>query len=431
MVEKRTESRADSPAGSQARLGHSTHERWNADSVRRSEADAASGASPACEELGGIPAGEPVAAGDAGPAFGDPGPRPVQSPLRAYGLAGQQLAVVLREGSRRPWGGQDPMWLMDRVHRAIGMRHYSRATEKAYSGWIRRYIRYHGRRHPARMGEAEIAQFLSSLAAIGRVSASTQNQALNALLFLYRDVLGKELERLQEVTRAKESRRLPVVLTRAEVRSVLEQLHGVPWLMASLLYGAGLRLMECCRLRIKDIDFASNTITVHEGKGAKDRVTLLPATLKRPLTRHLNKVHRLHQEDLYDGAGWVELPNALNRKYPNAGREWPWQWVFPATRTYLEPRTRQRRRHHLHQSVLQRLVHAAITRAGILKPASCHTFRHSFATHLLEDGSDIRTVQELLGHRDLNTTMVYTHVLNRGPGAVLSPIDRLPGAPNE
>jgi len=354
-----------------------------------------------------------------------------QSPLRIYGQAGLSLALVLREGSGRPWGGGEPIRLMDLVRRTIEIKHYSRATARAYSSWIRRFIRFHRLRHPSEMGEAEIARFLSGLATEGRVSASTQNQALNALLFLYRDVLGKDLERLADVARAKESRRLPIVLTRLEVRRVLDQLRGTPWLMASLLYGSGLRLMECCRLRVKDIDFASSSITVHEGKGAKDRVTLLPASLKHRLAQHLNKVHRLHQEDLYQGAGWVELSHALDRKYPNAGQEWRWQWVFPATRTYTDPRTQQHRRHHLHETVLQRLVREAITRAGILKPASCHTFRHSFATHLLESGSDIRTVQELLGHSDLNTTMIYTHVLNRGPGAVLSPIDHLPPEDSE
>ena len=346
-----------------------------------------------------------------------------QSPLRAYGQAGQRLAVVLREGNGHPWGGGESVRLMDLVRRTIEVKHYSRATAKAYSSWIRRYVLFHRLKHPASMGEADVARFLSNLATVGRVSASTQNQALNALLFLYREVLGKDLERLADVARAKETRRIPVVFTPLEVRRVLDQLHGSPWLMASLLYGSGLRLMECCRLRIKDIDFPSSTITVHEGKGAKDRRTLLPASLKHPLSQHLNKVHRLHQEDLYDGAGWVELPHALDRKYLNAGREWRWQWVFPATRTYTDPRTGQRRRHHLHETVLQRLVRNAITRAEILKPASCHTFRHSFATHLLEAGSDIRTVQELLGHTDLNTTMIYTHVLNRGPHGVKSPLD--------
>jgi len=317
---------------------------------------------------------------------------------------------------------------MDLVHRTIRMKNYSRATDRAYSVWIRRYILFHGKRHPADMAEPEVARFLSSLAIAGRVSASTQNQALNALLFLYREVLGKGLEDIHGVTRAKVSRRLPVVLTRPEVSCVIQQLEGTPWLMASLLYGSGMRLMECCRLRIKDVDFGTNTITIHDGKGAKDRVTLLPASLKRPLTVHLQKVHRLHQDDLFHDAGWVELPRALDRKYPNAGREWRWQWVFPATRFYFHRPTGQRRRHHLHETVLQRLFRQAVSSAGILKPASCHTLRHSFATHLLESGSDIRTVQEILGHRDVNTTQIYTHVLNRGPGAVLSPFDLLPPA---
>jgi integron integrase len=263
------------------------------------------------------------------------------------------------------------------------------------------------------------------LAVEARVSASTQNQALNALLFLYREVLNQELPALEGVIRAKVSRRLPVVLTRQEVRAVLDQLHGTPRLMATLLYGAGFRLLECARLRIKDIDFTSNQIVVRSGKGDTDRITLLPSAIKPDLVRHLAAARQQHRDDLERGAGWVELPGGLARKYPTAGREWGWQWVFPATRIYIDRPTGQRRRHHLHESVLQRAVKEAVRRAGLTKPASCHTFRHSFATHLLEDGYDIRTVQELLGHRDLATTMIYTHVVNRGWGAVRSPADRL------
>jgi integron integrase len=276
------------------------------------------------------------------------------------------------------------------------------------------------------MGAAELTQFLSSLAVHGNVAASTQNQALSALLFLYRNVLEQDLPWLDGIVRAKTSERLPVVLTRDEVRAVLQQLEGPPRLMAVLLYGAGLRLLECARLRIKDLDFATNQIMVRAGKGDRDRVTMLPEAVKPALTRHLESVKRQHQVDLAHGAGWVELPWALGRKYPNAGGEWPWQWVFPAMRIYFHRETGQRRRHHLHESVLQRAVKEAVRRAGIAKHATCHTFRHSFATHLLEDNHDIRTVQELLGHRDVSTTQIYTHVLNRSPAGVRSPADRMP-----
>ena len=314
---------------------------------------------------------------------------------------------------------------MDQVRSAIRVHHFSRRTEEAYAGWIRRFIIFHGKRHPKDLGSPEITSFLSSLAVRNHVSASTQNQALAALLFLYREVLRQELPWLDGIARAKPSRRLPVVLTRDEVRRVMAQLAGTARLMAMILYGTGMRIMECCTLRIKDIDLERNQITVRCGKGAKDRVTLLPASTKAALRAQIESVRRLHDEDLRCGGGWVELPGALARKYPNAGREWMWQWVFPATRTYLHAGTMQRRRHHLHESVLQKSIRQAVRRAGITKPATCHTLRHSFATHLLEDGYDIRTVQELLGHRDVNTTMIYTHVLNRGPGAVLSPADQL------
>jgi integron integrase len=277
------------------------------------------------------------------------------------------------------------------------------------------------------MGAEEVTRFLSSLAVTGQVAASTQNQALSALLFLYRQVLHQDLPWLDGVVRAKRPVRLPVVLTRDEVRAVLTHLRGTPHLMVGLLYGAGLRLIECARLRVKDVDFASNQVLVRGGKGDKDRVTLLPAIGKADLLRHLQTVRRQHEADLRGGAGWVELPGGLERKYPNAGREWAWQWVFPATRTYVDRESGRRRRHHLHESVIQRAVKDAVRQAGIAKPASCHTFRHCFATHLLEDGYDIRTVQELLGHQDVATTMIYTHVLNRGPAAVRSPADRLAG----
>jgi len=317
--------------------------------------------------------------------------------------------------------------LLDRVREAIRARHYSRRTEDTYVAWIRRYIFFHGKRHPAEMGAPEITRFLTSLAVEGRVAASTQNQALSALLFLYRDVLEVDLPWLDGVVRAKRPARLPVVLTREEVRAVLHRLKGAPRLMACLLYGAGLRVLECCRLRVQDVDFGSGQIVVRGGKGDKDRVTMLPAVIRAHLARHLEEVRAQHRDDLATGAGWVELPTALLRKYPNACREWAWQWVFPATRIYRDRSTGQLRRHHLHESVLQRALNDAVRRAGIPKRASPHTLRHSFATHLLEDGHDIRTVQELLGHSDVSTTMIYTHVLNRGPAAVRSPADRMFG----
>jgi integron integrase len=311
------------------------------------------------------------------------------------------------------------------VREAIRLRRYSPRTEEAYLLWIRRFIVFHGKRHPSEMGEAEIARFLSNLAQKQRVSASTQNQALSAILFLYQVVLDRELNWLDGIVRAKATAQVPVVLTRDEVRTLLDRLDGPARLMACLLYGAGLRLLECARLRVKDVDFGANQIVVRCGKGGRDRRTMLPAGLKGPLQTHLATVRRQYEEDLGRGAGWVELPGGLHRKYPRAGREWPWQWVFPATRHYVDRTTGQRRRHHLHESVLQRAVKIAVLRAGISKPASCHTLRHSFATHLLESGYDIRTVQELLGHRDVRTTMIYTHVLNRGCLGVISPADAL------
>jgi len=328
------------------------------------------------------------------------------------------MALEINGGVRQPK-------LLDRVREANRLRHGSRSTEKSYVGWIRRFILFHGKRHPAEMGAPEVTQFLSALAVEGQVAASTQNQALSALLFLYRHVLHQDLPWLDDIVRARRPKHLPVVLTRDEVRAVISKLDGTPRLMATLLYGAGLRLLECVRLRVQDLDFAMNQIIVRDGKGAKDRVTVLPAVAKEPLTQHLLKVKRQHEADLIWGAGWVELPWALARKYPNAGREWPWQWIFPATRFYLHRATGQRRRHHLHETVLQRAVLEAARRARLGKRATPHTFRHSFATHLLEDGRDIRTVQELLGHNDVSTTMIYTHVLNRGPSGVTSPADRV------
>jgi integron integrase len=275
------------------------------------------------------------------------------------------------------------------------------------------------------MGVPEVTRFLSSLATQQRVSASTQNQAFSALLFLYREVLGRELTGLDEVVRAKQPVRVPLVLAREEVAAILRHLVGAPWLMASLMYGAGLRLLECARLRVKDVDFARGEITVRDGKGRKDRVTLLPTKLAEALSAHLERGRRQHGSDVSAGAGFVALPHALARKCGGAAREWMWQWVFPATRFHVDGLTGQRRRHHLHETVLQRAFKQAVRSAGIAKPASCHTLRHSFATHLLENGYDIRTIQELLGHSSVATTMIYTHALNRGGGArgVRSPLD--------
>jgi integron integrase len=313
--------------------------------------------------------------------------------------------------------------LLDQVRLAIRTRHYSWRTERAYVAWVRRFIVFHGKRHPLTMGEREVTAFLSALAVRGRVSASTQNQALSAIVFLYRHVLKTELEWMSGIVKAKRPVRLPTVLTRDEVRAVLRELHGVPWLMASLMYGAGLRLLECAHLRVKDVDFARLEITVRDGKGRKDRMTMLPAALREPLAVHVERVRLLHQRDLRRGLGSVELPSAVERKYSRATFEWAWQWVFPATRFYRDRRSGRYRRHHLHESVVQRAMKEAVWRAGIPKHASCHTLRHSFATHLLEAGYDIRTIQELLGHSDVSTTMVYTHVLNRGGRGVRSPLD--------
>jgi len=339
--------------------------------------------------------------------------------LATRGTANRAPAAASQGGPR----------LLDRVRQSARVRHLSPRTEEAYIHWIRRYILHHGKRHPAEMGEREISHFLSSLATDGRVSASTQNQALSALLFLYQEVLNRRLEWLEGVVRAKRPVRLPVVLTRDEVAAILGQLDGTCHLMASLMYGAGVRLMECCRLRVKDIDLARGEITVRDGKGAKDRVTLLPATLRKPLAEQLDKVYRLHQQDLGRGRGHAPLPGALERKYPNAPKEWSWQWVFPATRFYRDPHSARMYRHHLHESVVQRAVKDAVRVARIAKPATCHTLRHSFATHLLESGYDIRTIQELLGHSDVSTTMIYTHVLNRGGRGVKSPLDDAPPGP--
>jgi len=315
--------------------------------------------------------------------------------------------------------------LLDQVRDQCRSRHYSIRTEEAYLKWIREFIVFHCKRHPSMMGATEISQFLSHLARERNVAASTQNQALSALLFLYRQVLNETIEWVENVERAKKAQRLPVVFRREEVHAVLSHLRGEMWLMSSLLYGSGLRLMECLRLRVKDVDFPRLQITVREGKGNKDRVTMLPKPLDEPLQRHLVRVKTLHEADLREGFGRVYLPFALARKYPNAEKAWGWQYVFPASKRSVDPRTGETRRHHMAETALQKAVKEAIRRAGIHKPGSCHTLRHSFATHLLEDGYDIRTIQELLGHADVQTTMIYTHVLNKGGKGVKSPLERL------
>jgi len=315
--------------------------------------------------------------------------------------------------------------LLDRVRQLLRLRHLSPRTEAAYVAWIRRFIFFHAKRHPDEMGAFEVVAFLSDLAVRGRVSASTQNQALAALLFLYREVLGRELEGLDDAVRARRPRPLPIVLARDEVRRVLAQLPPTPRLVGTLLYGGGLRLLEALRLRVKDVDFARHQLVIREPKGGRDRAVPLPRIAEAPLRRHLEQVRRLHEQDLARGLAGPPLPGGLARKYPDAPREWAWQWVFPATRIGCDPGSGRRFRHHLHETAMQRAVRVAAQRAGLGKRVTCHSFRHSFATHLLEDGADIRTVQELLGHRELRTTMIYTHVLEQGPLAVRSPADRL------
>jgi integron integrase len=290
---------------------------------------------------------------------------------------------------------------------------------------VKRFIYFHNIRNPAEMAEPEINAFLTHLAVKEKVSASTQNQALSALLFLYRNVLGRKIGDLGEVIRARKPRHIPAVMTREEVKAVLSHLKSDKWLMASLMYGAGLRLMECLRLRVQDVDFDRNEILIRDGKGAKDRITMLPESIKAKLQEHLMGVKKIHEGDLADGWGRVQMPTALDRKYPNAPADWRWQWVFPQENRWVNLQTKEQGRHHVDESLVQKAVKEAVANAGLTKHATCHTFRHSFATHLLEAGYDIRTVQELLGHNDVKTTMIYTHVLNRGPGAVRSPADGL------
>ncbi len=313
--------------------------------------------------------------------------------------------------------------LLDQFRAFIRKKHYSLRTEEAYVSWIRQFILFHNKTHPKDMGKAEISAFLSHLAVNRNVAASTQNQAFNALLFLYRNVLGAEFGELDNVEQAKKPKKVPVVFTKPEIKMIINQLEGYKWIMAQLMYGAGLRVMECVRLRVKDVDFGYRQITVRSGKGNKDCVTMLPEIAVEPLRLHLVKVKDIHQRDLNSGFGSVYLPFALERKYNNADRSWAWQYVFPATERAIDPRTGVERRHHIAESVIQRAIKQAVRSAEIPKTGNCHALRHSFATHLLEAGYDIRTVQELLGHKA--TTMIYTHVLNRGGQGVKSPVDLL------
>jgi integron integrase len=315
--------------------------------------------------------------------------------------------------------------LLTQLSQAMRSRHYSRKTEATYIHWVKRFIFFHHVRHPQEMAEPEINAFLTNLAVKEHVSSSTQNQALCAIIFLYKYVLDRKIGDLGEVIRARQSRHVPVVMTKDEVKAVVSHLLGDKKLMVSLMYGAGLRLMECLRLRVQDIDFSRNEITVRDGKGAKDRISMLPESLKEPLRQHLVKTKSVHESDIKDGWGYVLMPYALDRKYPNAPRDWRWQWVFPQEKRWKNTKTGEQGRHHVHETLLQKAVKEAVIKAGIPKHIGCHTFRHSFATHLLENGYDIRTIQELLGHKDVSTTMIYTHVLSKGGHGVKSPFDGL------
>ena len=327
--------------------------------------------------------------------------------------------------SRKDTSSTRGIKLLDQMREALRTQHYSFRTEKTYVDWCRRFILFHDRRHPKGMGVAEVEAFITYLATQRKVAASTQNQALSAIIFLYKEVLNQPLDPIEAV-RARKPKRLPTVLNKKEVITVINAMSGTPQLMAKLLYGSGLRVSECTRLRIKDIDFTQQSLTIRDGKGEKDRITMLPESLLIPLEEHLRRVKQIHQKDLKDGFGSVYLPSALEKKYPNANREWAWQYVFPGKSISPDPRTGVQRRHHISDSSLQKAVRTAANLAGITnKPVSCHTFRHSFATHLLQNGYDIRTVQELLGHKDVKTTMIYTHVLQKGGLAVRSPLDEI------
>lgn len=339
----------------------------------------------------------------------------IYSIINVFLVFGQLLAGATLEDR--------PKKLLDQLRDAIRQKNYSYRTEQAYTDWVKRFIIFHDKRHPKDMGSPEIEAFLTHLAVEGQVAASTQSQALSAIIFLYRHVLHQDLPHTIDAIRAKRPQRLPTVMTKEEALKVLALMSGTYQLMAQLLYGCGLRLIECVRLRVKDVDFSQGQIIVRDGKGQKDRVTILPESLRAPLQEHLHRVKLLHNQDLNRGGGDVYLPYALERKYPTANREWGWQFVFPAKKLSSDPRTGQVRRHHLHESGLQKAIKRAVRAAKIHKPASAHTFRHSFATHLLQAGYDIRTVQELMGHKSVTTTMIYTHVLNRGGLAVRSPLD--------
>ncbi len=329
----------------------------------------------------------------------------------------------LLEENKQPYK-QGPR-LLDQVRNVIRCKHYSIRTEQSYVDWIKRFIYFHNKQHPKDMGESHISEFLTHLAVDRKVASSTQNQALCALVFLYRNVLEKDIGEFENLIRAKKPQKLPVVFTRDEVKQILLQLSGANWLMGQLIYGGGLRIMECVRLRVKDVDFGYGQIVVRDGKGKKDRVTMLPELIVEELQRHLLKTKKIHEMDLKAGFGAVYLPYALERKYKNANISWGWQYIFPSTRRSIDPRSGVERRHHISETVPQRAVKKAIRSCGIAKAGSCHSLRHSFATHLLEAGYDIRTVQELLGHKDVSTTMIYTHVLNKGGKGVKSPGDTL------
>jgi integron integrase len=316
-----------------------------------------------------------------------------------------------------------PRKLLDHVRDVLRVNHYSVRTEEAYVGWIRRYILYHNKKHPREMGALEVELYLTHLAVGEKVSTNTQKQALNALVFLYHRVLQKPLGQFRDISRPKKPQRRPLVLSKNEVEQILRVMSGTHQLIATLLFGTGMRLLECLRLRAKDVDLALNQIVVRDGKGWKDRVTMLPQRIKPDLEKHLARVREIHRRDLASDGGRVYLPDALERKFPNANREWGWQYVFPAPTLSKDPRTGEKRRHHLHENSVQKALNKAVRLAGIVKPATCHTLRHSFATELLAAGYDIRTVQELLGHKDVSTTMIYTHVLNRPGIGVKSPLD--------
>lgn len=348
-----------------------------------------------------------------------------RSKPKLTGRVGGSPDSLMHQGSLQTIESQHSPKLLDRLRYELQCRHYSRKTETAYRSWVRRFVLFHNLKHPNEMGEKEINAFLSHLAVKRRVSASTQNQALSALLFLYRHVLKREISDLGDMIRARKPKRLPIVLTREEAKAVMNRLHGQIWIIGCLMYGAGLRLNECLCLRTQDIDFGANQIVVRSGKGFKDRITMLPQVARQPLLEHLQRVKAIHEKDLADGYGKVELPHALARKYPNAPWEWRWQFVFPQKNRWKNRWTNEQGRYHVDESIIQKAVKAAVRDAAITKRATCHSLRHSFATHLLESGYDIRTVQELLGHKDVRTTMVYTHVLNRGGRGVRSPMDTI------